>query len=202
MKATALVRDMQSDCTQVVFLSDAKSVLEALAGDKLPHLMEKLQDVAKHRRVVLQWVPAHCGIPGNETADQLAKDGAKGRQPENSVSFMEKQTLVKATFRTTTSRDAYHFLSRQQQVMIFRLRTGHCRLNAHLFKKMKLAPSPTCSCGLEDQTPEHILQTCPLFQAEREQMWLTATPLHTKLYDCRQDLEDTTTFVFLTGLAL
>ena len=202
MKAAALIHDIQSDCTQVVFLSDAKSVLEALAGDKLPHLMEKLQDVAKHRRVVLQWVPAHCGIPGNEAADQLAKDGAKGRQPEKSLSFREKKTLVKAAFCRTTSKDPYHLLSRLQQVVIFRLRTGHCRLKAHLFRKMKLAPSPICPCGLEEQTPEHILQICPLFQEQREQVWPTTAPLRTKLYGCQRDMEDTTTFVSLTGLTL
>ena len=200
MKAAALILDIQSDCSQVVFLSDAKSVLEALAGNKLPRLMEKLQDVAKHRRVVLQWVPAHCGIAGNETADQLAKDGARGRQPERGLSLNEKRNLVKAAFCRTTSRDPYHRLSRLQQVVIFRLRTGHCRLNAHLFK-MKQVPSPTCPCGLE-QTPEHILQICPLFQEQREQVWPTTAPLRTKLYGCRQDLEDTTAFVSLAGLTL
>ena len=39
---------------------------------------------------------------------------------------------------------------------------GHNRLNAHMFKKMKLAPSPICSYDLEDQTAKHILQRCPL----------------------------------------
>jgi hypothetical protein len=29
-----------------------------------------------------------------------------------------------------------------------------------MFKKLKLAPSPTCSCGLEDQTPDNLLQNC------------------------------------------
>ena len=202
LHAAALVCDVQSDCSQVVFLSDAKSVLEALAGDKLPHLMEKLQDVSMHRRVALQWVPAHCGVPGNEAADELAREGAKGRQPENDISFREKKALVKAAFRTTTTRDAYHLLNRPQQVMIFRLRTGHCRLNAHLSGKMRLVPSPICSCGLEDQTPEHILQTCPLFQKQREEVWPAAVPLRTKLYGCRRDLEDTTKFVSLTGLTL
>jgi len=36
-------------------------------------------EVAQHRRVVMQWVPAYCGLPGNEKADELAKLGAKGR---------------------------------------------------------------------------------------------------------------------------
>ena len=157
MHAAALTQDLQNDDTQVVFFTDALSVLEALEGDKLPRLTEKLQEVSKNRRVVLQWVPAHCGIPGNETADELAKQGAQEIQPENSINFTEKKTIVKATFRPTTTRDPYRSLDRWQQVVIFRLRTGHCRLNAHLHTKMKLVPSPTCPCGLEDQTPEHVL---------------------------------------------
>ena len=48
-----------------------------------------------------------------------------------------------------------------QQVVVMRLLTGHNRLNAHMFRKMKLAASPTCTCGLEDQTAELILQTMP-----------------------------------------
>ena len=49
--------------TQAVFLSDVVSSLEALAGDKLPRVMEKLPEHTKNRRVVLQWVPAHCRVP-------------------------------------------------------------------------------------------------------------------------------------------
>ena len=50
--------------------------------------------------------------------------------------------------------------------------------------KMKLAPSPTCNCGLEDQTAEHILQRCPLPQTARTNVWPAAVQLHTTLYGC------------------
>jgi len=48
-------------------------------------------------------------------------------------------------------------------------------------KKKKLAPSPTCSCCLEDQTAEHLLQSCPLLQTARTNVRPTAVQLHTKL---------------------
>ena len=78
-----------------------------------------------------------------------------------------------------TERDDHHFLDRWQQVVATRLRTGHNRLSAHTFRKMKLAPSATCSCGLEDQTAEHILQRCPLLQTARTKVWPTAVQLYT-----------------------
>ena len=53
-------------------------------------------------------------------------------------------------------------------VVLVRLRTGHNRLNAHMNRRFKLAPSPTCSCGQEDQTVEPIAQRCPLIQVERQ----------------------------------
>ncbi|KAK7473308.1 hypothetical protein BaRGS_00035440 [Batillaria attramentaria] len=49
MQATTMIQDSNSKCHQTVFLTDALSVLEALAGDKLPCLMEKLQNIARTR---------------------------------------------------------------------------------------------------------------------------------------------------------
>jgi hypothetical protein len=115
--------------------------------------------------------------------------------------FSKMKILVKAVMRPQTTRDAFHLLERWQQVVIMRLRTGHCRLNAHMFRKLKLAPSPTCSCGLDDQTPNHMLQNCPLLKNLQDKTWPTATPLSIKLYGSRQALEATASFV-LSGLAL
>ncbi|XP_041357606.1 uncharacterized protein LOC121374568 [Gigantopelta aegis] len=195
-----MIKDAKEDCQQVVFLTDALSVLQALQGEKLPHLNEAMQEVAKERRVALQWIPAHCGIPGNEEADRLAKLGANHVQPSNNISFSEKKTLIKAANRPRTEQDDYHLLSRLEQVTLLRLRTGHNRLNAHMFRKFKLAATPTCSCGLEDQTAEHILQACPIHQDLRQAEWPIETAIHTKLYRKRGELEKTAHFILQTGL--
>ena len=63
--------------------------------------------------------------------------------------------------------DGYHLLSRKQQVILVRLRTGHNRLNSHIHRKLKLVPSPTCPCGQEEQTTEHVLQRCPPLRSHK-----------------------------------
>ena len=108
------------------------------------------------------------------------KLGAKGRQQGNSVTFQEKKTLIRAALGQRTRRGEFHFLDRWQQAAVITLRPGHNRRNAHIFRTMKLAPSPNCNFGLEDQTVEHILKRCPLLQAARKNAWPTAVQLHTK----------------------
>ena len=82
--------------------------------------------------------------------------------------LQENKTLTRAALRQHTGMDDFHFLDRWQQVVVMRLRTGYNRLNAHMFRKMKLAPPPTCNCSLGDQTVGHnILQRCPLLQTAR-----------------------------------
>ena len=90
----------------------------------------------------------------------------------------------------------------KQQVILVRLRTGHNRLNSHMHCKLKLAPSPTCPCGREEQTVEHVLQRCPLYEATREDVWPVSTSLTTKLYGCKQELEKTTSFISRAALIM
>ena len=199
--ASNTVEELATDCNQVVFMTDALSVLQALEGDKLPQLMENLQRLQRLKRVALQWIPAHCGINGNEEADQLAKEGATQPQEVKPANLKEKTTLIKAAFRSTTSKDAYSHLTRQQQVIILRLRTGHCRLNAHMHR-LKLATTPLCPCGKAPQTPEHVLQTCPNFSSLRQKTWPSGISLYSKLYGSHQELVDTTSFVLECKMVL
>ena len=53
-----------------------------------------MQELGNTCRVVLQWIPAHCGIPGNEQADQLAKCGAQEEQPSTSIGGLEDPQLT------------------------------------------------------------------------------------------------------------
>ena len=125
--------------SQVVFLTDARSVLEA--ASKLPQLQDALHNI-QCPRLVLQWIPSHCGIRGNEEADRMAKLGADKEQISNNISLSEMNTIIKSVFRTPQSTDSYHQLNRQEQVIISRLRTGHNRLNYHMYRCFRLAPSP------------------------------------------------------------
>ena len=112
----------------------------------------------------------------------------------------EKKTLIRALTKPKLQRDDYHLLSRKQQVILVRLRTGHNRLNSHMHRKLKLAPSPTCPCGRDEQTTEHVLQRCPLYKATREDVWPVSTSLTTKLYGCKQELKKTTSFISRAAL--
>ena len=188
------------DCKQVVFLSDALSVLQAYQNHKLPNLDKALQQVAVTRRAVLQWIPAHYRISGNEQADILAKEGARGEQHANNVSFSEKKTLIRVLTMPISQKDDYHLLSRKQQVVLVRLCTGHIRLNSHTHGKLKLASSPTCPCGQADQTTEHVLQRCPLHKSTRVNVWPVNAPPTAKLYGCKQELEKTTSFISRAAL--
>ena len=59
---------------EVVFLTDSHSVLYSLAGHGEHNLRRKLYSILEHRRMILQWIPAHCVIKGNEHADRLANE--------------------------------------------------------------------------------------------------------------------------------
>ena len=38
----------------------------------------------------MQWIPSHYGIPGNEKAEQLAKEGAAEDQPDVPITYHQK----------------------------------------------------------------------------------------------------------------
>ena len=86
-------------------------------------------------------------------------------------------TLIRAPMMPWSQRDYYHLLSREQQVILVRLCTGHNRLNSHMHSKLKQASSPTFPCAQEDQTTEHVLH-----KTTREDVRPVSTPLTTQLY--------------------
>ena len=136
------------------------------------------------------------------------------RQPTNNnmskehLSYREGKTLLrnkknKAIFLSKAggynpNQDAPHQLPRHQQTIIFRLRTGHCRLNSHL-KRIGVKTSAQCPYIEADQTPEHYLQSCSLYHQARQQIWPTCVSLKTKLWGSAEDLFLASKYAALTG---
>ena len=75
----------------VVFLTDSWSVLDSLAGHGEHNLRRKLYNILEHRSVIIQWIPAHSGIKGNEHADRLAKQGANMKQEKLQITLKQEK---------------------------------------------------------------------------------------------------------------
>ncbi|XP_041369744.1 uncharacterized protein LOC121383715 [Gigantopelta aegis] len=166
--AAHIISTREENCSHVVFLTNALSALQAFENNKLDRISEALHPISSVNQVVLQWIPAHCGIPGNENADSLAKLGAATELEDNWVTHEEMKSHIKSLYRPPKQTNDYYLLYRQEQVNIFRLRTGHNRMNQHMHKRFRLVPSSMCSCGEAGQTTEHVIQDCINLQQLRE----------------------------------
>ena len=152
----------------------------------------------------------HCNISGNETADALAKEASGAEQEGKATTYTETRTIIKARQHNTwlqnhpnyNPKDPYHALTRSEQVIIFRLRTGHNRLNHHLYTRFRIGQSGLCPCQTGNQTVIHLLQHCPMYDTLRDQMWPVDSTMAQKLHGEFQDLRRTAAFVHMTGLSI
>ena len=192
---------------KAVILTDSKAALQALNSDSpdlaVCKLQRDLRQLPQQSTTVLQWIPAHCGIPGNERADRLAKSGSKQPQPPVPTTYPEAKTLLKNKRKAEWKRrtgdynptaDPINNLQRSDQTTIFRLRTGHCGLKSHL-KRIGVANSAQCDCRAAEQTVHHVLQDCPLLDAQWTQAWLQEVSTATKLWGTTEDLRCTIQFL-------
>ncbi|XP_066906819.1 uncharacterized protein [Halyomorpha halys] len=123
----------------------------------------------------MQWISAHCGIPGNEEADRLARLGASQPQPLLPITMdMAKEMVRSATPETAEERSREECggknwaalldpksrppltLPRAVSVACFRLATGHDYLRHHL-KRIGVTESSNCVlCGVGEVTSDII----------------------------------------------
>ena len=150
---------------------------------------DTISRLVNHNNVVtLYWVPGHFNVMGNERADALAKEGANnppyGPEPQVPVPYsslkrtvgdwirsehnrvwsagtvgMSTRAVLPATDRTLTK--ILLTLSRRDLRMVVHMLTQHNSLRYHLHR-IGQATDPLCTkCGMEPETPKHIVEECP-----------------------------------------
>ena len=78
--------------TNIIFHSDSQAAIKAINSTKVKSRMimdtiTQLNTLGLTHRVELRWVPGHEGIPGNERADELAREGSSV-QPQGPEPFL------------------------------------------------------------------------------------------------------------------
>ena len=104
--AVAYIVEMKPQKT--VILTDSKAAVQPIISntpDQPTHqLLKDLQLLLLECTVALQWIPAHCGIPGNERADRLAKSGSQQLQPMSTFTYQEAKPFSE-TARNVTGKE-------------------------------------------------------------------------------------------------
>lgn len=145
----------------------------------------KLKDI----NVYFEWIPSHCGVPGNEVVDNLAKEGSlkniiEVTLPHSKCELINHMKTFHYTFWQAdweTSQHGRHLfqiqpdvcktvhirgLPRKDEVLIHQLRLGQCKLNYYLFC-IKQHEDGLCNNCSVPETIEHYLINCTKYINER-----------------------------------
>ena len=146
--------------------------------------------------------------PRNEQADRLAREGGQLDQEDCYTSYGDEETTMKTLSKKRwklqhpnfNQSDSFHKPNTPEQVILFRLRTGHNRPIAHMCSKLKVGEFEMRPCNADIITAEHLLQHCQLHDALRRDMRPEPKPLTDKLYGNLEEPRRTAAFLRAIGI--
>ena len=184
------INDNCVESSRPLIITDSQSLCRALIGfdPATAHIRSCLDRCMA--TVGIQWVPGHCGIPGNELADSAANDARCIPGPRRETTYSSIIPAIKMNITDPPCRPQYSYLqdiyaklskakerqiqSRWDAVYLARLRSGHhWDLRSYLHRITKdsngLVVEPTCPrCWQQiDDTP-HLFDCVGTLATRRE----------------------------------
>ncbi|KAG0152427.1 hypothetical protein CROQUDRAFT_17701, partial [Cronartium quercuum f. sp. fusiforme G11] len=181
-----------SNKTNLAIFSDSQKAIRAThfpiqpkSGQSLVKFVKnQIRKLPEGTTLELFWTPGHEGIPLNEVADKAAKQAAKVENGSTQLPMSLANLLQESwkmlsipsseflshnpLFKTPAKKmaDALNNLEKGQAAAIFQLQTGHCLLNAYLYR-FKKSPTKLCrGCGVPE-TVAHFILYCTRYQTQR-----------------------------------
>ena len=172
---------------KALLICDCKSLVDAVGNSLAPDEFIRLVQAAVARLNVercleVLWVPGHCGLPGNELADEEAKLGSAEDQPPVQLDNATRRAIIRracsSTFVSTPLHTATYpivpahredtQLSKRDMTHLRRFRSGHHPALRRWQQLINRSEEATCRiCNDEDETYDHLWLRCPAFDADR-----------------------------------
>ena len=173
----------------VLFCRDSKSLCEALISShsRTFSIHNSINSISSS--VLIQWIPGHSAIPGNDLADKAAKEATTiATNTIFPISLSNSIQAINETIRDAppinervaaaykhrrVSRDAKQINNRKANVLIARLQSGdHNSLKQYLHQR-NTSQDPTCpNCCQEQQDLLHWITDCPVLISVRQRVFL------------------------------
>ena len=204
--ATNLIEELPN-INQILIFSDSAAAIRAIVDPKpssaqfftlnFHNQIRPILETHPDLSITIAWCPSHCGIPGNERADSLAKEAtslgcqipfsttrsnAKRRAKSAIIKLWQKDwkntpkvgrfAIANRTPPSLNPSKHFKHLKDKREIFgrVIQCRTGHAYTGEFRQSFLPLSPDPTaCQCDEETlESRSHILLECPRYDQYRK----------------------------------